>query len=385
MTLLLVGDASSIFFVKYVESLKKILDVHVTVYSPFPDKRWYKEYPYDEVLFDNFCNTKIGKFRFLWPFVFRYKFHKYLKERGERFDIMHFHWLIESWTLNTSEYHHYANKVGCTFWGGELESQKLLFSHKLYLYKLGNLLNVSDFGIGSTAKSNTLVQSRYPEFVKKCRLGIYGSSIVDALTTMSETRKDACTFFSIPEDKITVMLGYSGKIIHRHCEIIEILKSNKKFDIIKDKIHFVVNMTRGSWPEYTERVNEALKQTGCSYTFIKNQYMTDKDVALLRKATMLLFQVTDFDEISTSIVEALSAGTLMIAGNWYPNYKVLREYGFKWLEVSSIENAVNVFYEVFDNMSRYNEILNNNQLVGIEYFSWAKCIRPWANLYQEIM
>lgn len=58
MKILLVGDANSIFFVEYVKALKKMMDITVYVYSPEPNRKLYSEYPYDEVYFDDYKQSK---------------------------------------------------------------------------------------------------------------------------------------------------------------------------------------------------------------------------------------------------------------------------------------------------------------------------------------
>lgn len=143
MKILLVGDANSIFFVEYVKALKKMMDITVCVYSPEPNRKLYSEYPYDEVYFDDYkqskwMNNKVYRV-FIAPFILWNHFLRFLKKSQTRYDAIHLHWLLPSWTIHPKDFHKYTNNLLTTFWGGELESMQLLHSHRLYLNRLNKL------------------------------------------------------------------------------------------------------------------------------------------------------------------------------------------------------------------------------------------------------
>lgn len=386
--LLLVGDASSIFFVEYVKAIKKYMDIHVTVYSPFPDKKNYNNYPYDRVIFDDFTNSKLGTTKVigyqLRPFIFRKRFFDFLKKDRLIYDIIHIQWLLPSWTISPKMFHRFGKKLIVSFWGGEVESQKILFSSQLYLYNLGRLLSEADAGIGTTAIVNEYVKKRYPQLQNKCNFGILGSSIISEMVKFEISDTDIRNAIGIPADKITIMLGYSGKIIHYHIPILDAIVSNQSFLAYRDNIHFLVPMSRGASPQYVNDVKDALIRSGCTYTMFET-YQADKEVAFLRKSTDIIFQLSHHDEVSTSIIENLAAGALMICGNWFPNYDVLRNYGFEWIEVEGIKEGVDKFYEILPEMDKYYGMTNHNQSVGKSKFAWDECIKDWVNAYKNIL
>ena len=386
INLLLVGDGRSIFFVEYVKALKKVMDVEVFVYCPFPKNDWYNEYPYDHVYFDNGINSSISRLPVIGyqarPWIFHHNFLSYLKKSNTKFDIIHFHWLLPSWIINPSLYRKYTRRIGVSFWGGEMETGKILNSHKLYLKMLNSLMTEADFGIGSTASTNPVVYELYPQLKGKCNFGIYGSSVVGLFD--DDIKLDDARF-EIPNNKVRIQLGYSGKEIHQHIKILDCILRHPQFECNKSKIHFIAPMTRGATEDYLNAVEDKLSESGCSYTLIKNCYLTDEEVAYLRKNTDITLQFTKFDEISTSIVEALSAGSLMIAGDWYPNYTVLEEYGFKWISAKSIKDGVDVMFESIENIPEYNDMLNHNKAVGQAKFSWNECIKNWSSAYRKFL
>ena len=90
--LLLVGDANSIVLVEYTKAIKRAMDVEVSIYSPFPDRGNYTDYPYDHVYFDDFVTSKFGRMKIIGYqsrfFAFNRRLHNYLKRETKKYDII---------------------------------------------------------------------------------------------------------------------------------------------------------------------------------------------------------------------------------------------------------------------------------------------------------
>ena len=385
--ILLVADASSIFIIKFVQALKANCNVNVTVYSPFHNRHIQKEYPYDRVYFDEYRSSALGKLRFfgsrLQPYIQRYKFERFLKSQNKEYDIIHFHWLLPAWTIFPKKYKKYSSNVGGSMWGGELEKLRLLQSKSIYRYKLKKLLSSFSFYIG-LGESKKFVENE-TGFSGNFFYGMYGSSIIEEMQNMSISKIEAKKTLNIHPNKIAVMLGYSGKSIHRHVEILNKILSNKQFAAFQKRLHFVVSMTRGATEQYIVEVEETLKKTGCGYTMIKSEYQTDKDVAILRYATDLAFQLSEFDGLSSSIKEILSSGAILICGNWFSNYHILKEDGFIYWEVGSLDSGIEKFYDIMWSYKSYVDVCKANIKIGGGKYSWNECIKPWASAYSNLL
>ena len=386
MRILLVGDANSIFFVHYVKALKKQMDVEVDVYSPIPDKHNYSELPYDRVFFDDYELKKCSNIRFLStfynPYVLRSHFGKFLKHNGIKYDIMHFHWIVPEWVICPKAFRKYADKICVTLWGGEFVKLKLLKSHELYLRKLKNLLKNTDALIGGN-RSDAFYQ-RYPFAKDIVRYGLFGSSIIDILNEMPASKEECKKIFGADSEKITVMPGYSGKALHNQDKILKEIINHADFEQVRDKIHFLFPMTRGSDERFLKHLEEILNENHCHYTMIKGTYMSDEAVAQLRKATDVMFQLSDFDGLSSSIKESLCAGSVLISGNWFKAYGKLKDWGFKYLEVESLKEGIEKFYEVVGNLGYYKDLTKENTSVGVSQFSWNECIKDWVAIYKDL-
>ena len=368
----------------YVKALKEQTDYYVTLYSPIINRHTYDQYPYDEVIYDHYFDSFLSRLPFFGRrlhFLFvRKNFSNYLRKLKEKFDIIHFHWILPCWLLYSSEYKKHSKYVGATLWGGEVETLKLLGSQRLYHKGLYYFFNNIDFHVTSDPKSDLNLE--YPILNKISYYGIYGSSIIEELTKMECSTEDAYKIFGIENDKITVLLGYSGKTIHHHCEIVRKIQEHVLFPKYQHKIHFIASMSRGATESYVKKVEKCLMLSGCTYTILIG-YQTDKDVASLRLATKVAFQLSDFDGLSNSIKEILTAGSYLICGNWFDEYHILKDCGFKYLEVSSFDDGIAGFYDYLENSTDNDMLLVQNKSVGKEQFSWSECIKSWIVVYKK--
>jgi len=382
MKLLIIGRADTIFLVNYVKVLKHILDIEVHVYSPFPDSKNYTDLPYDAVVFKNNSSKLISKLPALpfmaQPFIQKDHLEKWISDKY--FDVIHIHRVLPAWVLIPGLFKKHCNKLYLSFWGGELESEIILRSHTRYLKKLPRLLQSADLVIGANDK---MVLEKYPFIAPKIRYGAFGSSIIDLLCEHTITKEEARKAFSIPDGKISVLLGYSGKSLHNHIRVLNSVINHKDYPKYKDQIHFVASMTRGASEAYTDEVELALKKQPSSFTILRDCYQTDTDVAFLRLATDVLFQLSDFDYLSASVKEALCAGSVMISGSWLP-YQVLKDDNFYFEEVDTFDEGIDRFYSVMANMNYYrNKSVQNESLCG-EKYTWGACIKDWAYNYNNI-
>ena len=114
-------------------------------------------------------------------------------------------------------------------------------------------------------------------------------------------------------------------------------------------------------------------------------YCSDVEVARIRYSTDIIFQLTDFDGLSSSIKEYLCAGAIMISGDWFPGYHTLIEDGFFYEEVSSIEQGIEKFYDIINKVPTYKEKIKNNMQVAFKKYSWSNTIKNWAEAYKKAL
>lgn len=383
MRLLIIGSGDSIFLVNYVKALKKQCDdIEVTVYSPHPNRGENKKLPYDNVVFDSFYASQWNRVPFIsfmiLPFVQRFHFQKFIKDKN--FDIIHIHRVLPAWVIGPGVFKRHCKKLYLSFWGGEIDREVLLRSHNRYLSHLECLVNDAYKVVG--AMNDERIVQRFPCIKSKAAYGVFGSSIIDELCKNNINKTDVKKAFCIPEGKISVLLGYSGKSIHQHCRIVEELISREEFAKYRDRIHLLASMTRGASSVYIDEVENKMKASGCSYTIIKNCYQADKDVARFRVATDILFQLSTSDYLSASVKENLCAGVIMISGSWLP-YQILKNDNFYFEEVGDISSGIDMLFEILDNFETYSTNAQANKSLCDKKYTWDACIQDYVKAYNS--
>lgn len=382
--LLIVGTANDVFIYNFAKWLKlKMKGIFIDVFEFFPDKSQV----YDNEYYDNLITVNqsscVRKNKYLnklfYSFYAARELDVFLKNNN--YDIVHCHWIVPPVVLSKALLKCKAKKY-LTFWGREYINFKILFSQKIFKWRLDKLINSVDYIVNNKVFFETIFKKMYPNFKGGCLFGRLGSTSLEFIYDIFDvnTKNDVKEKLGINCDKYSVLIGYSGKVLHQH---IEIIKNLEKEDLLKSKIHLLVPMTRGSSKCYIEAVENALLNSGFSYTLIKGRYLSDKEIAELRIATDIVLQLSTTDGFSRSIVECLCAKSLMIYGEWlnYDNY--LDSENFWALKASSIEDAVLVLQGVIYKYEEYTCYLETNAKNGKMQNLWSFCINDWIEAYKK--
>jgi hypothetical protein len=272
-------------------------------------------------------------------------------------------------------------KTYLTFWGREYANFRILFSQKIYKYRLDKLVNSVDYIVNSETFIKDIFSKLYPKFPGKCLVGHLGSASIDFIYDMlsNNAELDIKNKLGIDSRKYSVLIGYSGKPLHQHLKIIEELE---KIDLLKNRIHLLVPMTRGGSKEYIDKVESNLIKSGFTYTLLKNRFLSDEEIAELRVVTDVVLQLSTTDGLSRSILECLCAKSLMIYGEWL-NYDSSLDDNKLWaVKVSSINEAVMTLCDIISRYNDYLPYLENNSNNGKEQNSWSFRINNWVDAYK---
>ena len=380
--LLVVGCANDIFVYNYAKWLKKSMDVSIDVFEFFPSS----QQGYGNEYYDNVATAKgyfipLRRGKMLVDSIVRGKNLK-LFLNDKYYDIIHCHWIVSP-VVTQKHLKKHCRKLFLSFWGGELYEQKLLYSNTIYQLYLKRLVKQADCIINDKdAESGTFKQLPYFKGVYKP--GSYGSAPLEILYDImqSENKEASKQSLGFPTDKLTVLIGYSGKELHQHLPIISTLS---QYDVLKNRIHILAPMTRGSNNNYIESVKQALDNSGYDYTLLSGRYLSDEEIAQIRNATDIVLQLSTFDGFSRSIIECLCARSVVIYGNWLGYEQFMEPMGFTGIEVSSIDNGIKKLIEVVDNIQLYTPILVRNYENGRHHTLWSECIKDWVDAYKDLL
>lgn len=381
--LLLVGSANDIFIYNYAKWLKASIDVYIDVFEQgdsIPQG-------FDNRYYDNVNSAKgyllpLSKGKGLIDAVVRgWCLKKYL--RGKNYDIIHSHWVVAPVVIQRHLKKH-CKKLVLTFWGGEFEKLTILGSNRLYRQYLNKLSRQTDCIINSSSSRQTIL-GKLPCYKGDFKSASFGSAPLEAVYSMmqNENKEAAKRKMDMPVDKQVVLIGYSGKPIHRQVRIIRELH---KYPELKEKIHLLAPMTRGASEDFVQKVEKELIELGFSYTLIKGKFLSDEEVARIRIATDIALQLSEWDGFSRSIIECLCAKSILIYGNWLGYQSYMAPSGFTGIEVNSVEEGVSRLKEIVEqNNDGYKGMTEKNSDNGRHQAIWSECIVDWVNAYHELL
>lgn len=139
-------------------------------------------------------------------------------------------------------------------------------------------------------------------------------------TSKKYTRADCKRIRGIPNDKVSVMIGYNGAQAQQHLLALDAVN---RIDLsLKDRIFLLFPMSYGRDEEYRNKVEEAVKATSIPYLFI-DDFISRKDLVILRLATDIFIHAQVTDALSNTLCETMYAGAKIINPRWidYPELK----------------------------------------------------------------
>lgn len=184
--------------------------------------------------------------------------------------------------------------------------------------------------------------------------------------------------FGIPLNKYIVTCGHNAKSEHQHIELINNLA--KLPNSIKKKSVFVFPMTYPSGMSlYIEKVKKELEKNELNYVVL-TEFMDFQKMAEYAIISDIMIHVQTTDQLSSTMLEEMYAGSIVIAGAWLP-YRSLHEKGMYFIDVNDIEDVTIVVKDVIDNFDEYREKCKVNKELVWNHSSWDVLCEKWYELW----
>lgn len=185
--------------------------------------------------------------------------------------------------------------------------------------------------------------------------------------------------FHIPCDKIIITCGHNAYREHRHISIIDSLA--RLPESLKKQIVCVFPMT---YPEgqdaYICDIDNKLKETKLDYVILKD-FMDFQEMAEYAIISDIMIHVQTTDQLSSTMLEEMYAGSVVIAGSWLP-YHSLHEMGIFFLDVDSISDITASLLEVIQNIDEYKRRCIGNREIVWQHSSWDELAPKWHALWE---
>jgi hypothetical protein len=197
---------------------------------------------------------------------------------------------------------------------------------------------------------------------------------------MNSTIENAKSVFGINSKRL-IVCGYNAAPIVRHKEIIKTLVK-----IEKNLTDYVVifPMTYGQMANITRpEVKTLLKATNLNYQVLED-YLSIEKLLALRLASDIFIHIQTRDQLASSMLEHLAAGSVVITGKWLP-YESLKEMGVYFIQIEKIEDLEVALLEVIENFGTHLELCKKNRSIILNLTSWEKNKWSWYKDYDLIL
>ncbi len=245
-----------------------------------------------------------------------------------------------------------------------------------------NLIACADTITAETEATVREFQDYYGSIVEN-KMGLlpFGIEVLELIDGCGSLSKNAIRKkYHIPSDKIIVTCGHNANDAHQHMGIIEAV--SRLPEKIKEQIVCVFPMTYPQGREtYIHAVEDRLKKTGLRYVILK-EFMDFQGMAEYARISDIMLHVQKTDQLSSTMLEEMYAGSIVIAGKWLP-YRSLHDMGMFFLDVDKIDDTAEALETVVPNLEAYRKKCEGNKEIIWRHSSWDELAVRWRALWDE--
>ena len=310
-----------------------------------------------------------------------YVYHSYAELYGilselPQYDVFQMLWIENIWVYFRELIRKKCRRLNLCVGGSDLYRAR----DAERIYKR-SLIDMADTVSAETDATICAFVKAYPSAAEKIRWVNFGIETLeymdqDCFIRAREKRRS----MDIPDDRMVILCGYNAGEAHQHLEMIRALKTID--ETIKRKIVLVFPMTYPKEQEdYIEKVRTELNGCGISYRILTD-YMNQQAMAVLEMMSDALTTVQKTDQLSSTMLETMYAGKVVIAGSWLP-YANLREKGIFFVSVDEIQGLAETVSEVVVNYEEYHEKALVNKELVYALSSWDVAVDRWRGLWES--
>lgn len=243
-----------------------------------------------------------------------------------------------------------------------------------------NLIACADRVTAETYGTLCEFQQYYIDETKgKMSLLPFGIEVLDFINLVQNRDMDELKKkYHIPLNKVIVTCGHNASEAHQHLDMIDALCNLR--DSERYKIVCVFPMTYGKDGTYIDKVRLRLEETGLEYVILTD-FMDFQSMAEYALLSDIMIHVQTTDQLSSTMLEEMYAGSVIIAGCWLP-YESLRKMGIYFLSVNTIPDITPILEDVITNIDIYRERCRKNRDIVWKHSSWDMLAPSWRALWK---
>jgi len=192
----------------------------------------------------------------------------------------------------------------------------------------------------------------------------------------NNTNVSAKKFWNI--EKGVIVCAYSGAIVMRHGVIID---SVNKVSSRLSNYKVIFPMTYGNGVEKTKAlVKEKLKKSLFD-SLVLEDFLDKEKLQALRLAADIFINIPSRDQLASSMLEHLAAGSVVITGKWLP-YGRLIEKGSYFISMETPYDLPRVLSQILDNLEDHRSKSEVNREIILNMMSWDSIKKNWYKYYE---
>lgn len=377
--ILLVGDGNHQFITNYATWINKATNNNFTVdILSFTPVRTENEKYYHSV-FQKKNITTLSKFFLGIKGIRRYYRFYLLRELSSKlpeYNFIHFHFIDADSYFLVNRFRKTTSKIILSIWGSDMYWVRPIDENGFF-----DTCNKADVLTFTNKLSIDYFVKKYKWNKNNIKLCRFGLAPLENLKELTLTRNDSKKLLNWNTEKLAVTIGYNMAPAQQHIEILSQF-DNDEIKCLKDKIQLILPLTYGGTPKYKNKLLEKLKELSFEYK-IYDTFLTDEQIAQIRKASDIMIQLQKTDQFSGSMQEHLYARNVIITGSWLP-YETMKEHGAWFIEIDNLKQLSQKVYDVICNFEHYEQKTVRNPQAIAELGFWEKNIHNWVNIYETI-
>lgn len=301
---------------------------------------------------------------------------KAILEQLPMYDAMQLLWIEERWVYFYKLIRNKTKRLNLNVGGSEF-------------YRAGKeqrdfkrrLIACADRVTAETAGTVREFEAYYKEEVNgKIGLLPFGIEVLDFINSSSDiSKQELKEKYHIPKKKIVITCGHNAIEMHQHIKLIEALVCLP--ENVKKQIVCVFPMTYPQGRDaYIDKVMKRLEETGLDYVIL-TKFMDFQEMAEYALISDIMIHVQTTDQLSSTMLEEMYAGSIVVAGKWLP-YQSLHDMGIYFLDVDTIPDVTAVMDNVIANIQEYKEKCTGNKEIVWKHSSWDELAPRWHALWE---
>lgn len=309
-----------------------------------------------------------------------YVYHSYAELYGilnglPEYDVFQLLWIENTWVYFRDIIREKCRRLNLGVGGSDLYRSRK--TERIYK-KL--LIEMADHISAQTDATISAFLEVYPFTAGKIRWVNYGIEALEYMEQECQLKaQERRRKLDISDDVTVVMCGYNASQAHRHVDLIDALAGME--ESVKENIMLLLPMTYpNGQEEYMEEVKRHLGGCGIPYRIL-TKYMNVQDMAEIEMMSDVLITVQTTDQLSSTMLEIMYAGKVVIAGSWLP-YEDLREKGIFFVSVDEIPDLAKAVTEVVTDYRTFQGRCLSNRKIVYEMSSWNTASPRWRRLWE---